>query len=1108
MTTICTACGTENREGRRFCIECGASLTAPLCPACGGANEPKARFCGDCGGRLVADAVSTAGSFSPVPGHTESAERKQLTVLFADVQGSMDLQENLDPEAWAGIMGRLVQILAEGVRRFGGTVDKFTGDGIMALFGAPIAQEDHARRACHAAWHLTRAVGTYAQELRSEGVDLHLRLGLNSGEVVVGRVGDDLQLDPTALGHTVGLAQRMEALAQPGRVHLSENTARLVEGWFGLADLGPMVVKGAREPVRVFALEGPAPSSGVRSDRAVGTSALIGRERELAALEEALAAAAEGRAQVVGIVGEAGVGKSRLCEEFARSAAAGDVTVRRTAGVSHGRDIPLLPILALLRQYFSITEADSPDQAREKIAGRLVHLDPALEEALPLIYDFLEVPDPGRPVPKLAPEVRMRRIFETLRQVTRRGSEQEVLILVAEDLHWFDPQSEAFLERLIESLPGSKTLVVANFRPEFSASWMRHSYYRQLPLAPLGEKGVGELLGGLLGVDLSLAPLVAFVLERTGGNPFFVEEVVRALVEDGTLAGTPGSFRLTQPLHHVKVPPSVQAVLAARIDRLPAEHKGVLQTAGVIGRSFSQTVLAKVTGLAGEPLDDALRALCRAELLQEGDGHPGGEYRFWHPLTQEVAYGTLLGGRRVQLHAAVARAIIEAEPDRLNERAALVAAHFDQAGDDLEAARWNARAATWALRSDVGESMRRWRAVLAHLAQTAETEETLRLGITTRSLLAQWGVRTGLAVAEGDALLAEGLEMANRLGDPVLECLIRAVSGTRKFALGELGRGAGMMIEAARVADGLGEPGIMLGVWCGAWTGQLAEGLRLADRAIEHCDGDADVGVARVGYSAIGAGLLARAELLARMGRLAEVRDSTDRAMALARERSESELILRALSISSRLAFYTGEDDGESVARADEAVNVAEDSGNALMRLLALASVAIAELVQGRWRAVCDVAHRALEEGRSRGLPLFDADLLTHLALAELGRSRPEAALAAADEAVAVATAQGAQVFECAARLARARAVRAAEAPGGRDRAEADLRAALALVRDTGATTYEPFIREELGRLRADEAELRDALRLFAAIGATGHARRLQAELSARSSRGGGTARS
>jgi len=300
------------------------------------------------------------------------------------------------------------------------------------------------------------------------------------------------------------------------------------------------------------------------------------------------------------------VGKSRLCEEFARLAAARGITVRRSSGVSHGQQVPLLPVLALLRNYFGVTETDDPAGAREKVTRRVLDLDPALADDLPLLLDFLEVPDPSRPAPQLAPEVRLRRIFNTVRRLIKRRSEQEVLVMLVEDLHWFDPQSEAFLERLIESYPGSRTLVLANFRPGFTARWMRHSYYRQLPLAALGDTAVGELLGGLLGVDPSLAALPGFVQERTGGNPFFVEEVIRTLVEDGTLEGSPGRFRLARPLREVRVPASVQAVLAARIDGLPAGQKSILQTAAVIGRRVG----GRLQSGAGQALR---RVACRAD---------------------------------------------------------------------------------------------------------------------------------------------------------------------------------------------------------------------------------------------------------------------------------------------------------------------------------------------------------------------------------------------------------------------------------------------------------------------------------------------------------------
>jgi class 3 adenylate cyclase/tetratricopeptide (TPR) repeat protein len=1008
----------------------------------------------------------------------------------------MNLQEDLDPEAWAGIMGRFVQILAEGVRQFGGTVDKFTGDGIMALFGAPVAQEDHARRACHAAWHLAGAIGAYGEELRrSQGLELHVRLGINSGEVVVGRVGDDLRLDPTALGHTVSLAQRMEAVCEPGRVYLTEQTARLVDGWFRLGDLGPKIIKGAREPLRVYVLEGPALST-TRGARALGGSHFVGRAAELAVLEDGLAAATEGRAQVIGVVGEAGVGKSRLCEEFACSVGARGITVRRTTGVSHGREVPLLPILSLLRAYFSITEADEPHQAREKVAGSLLALDPRLVDELPLLFDFLEVHDPEHPAPKLAPDVRMRRIFEALRRMTARRSEREVLAFVFEDLHWFDPQSEAFLERLVESFPGTRTLVVTNFRPEFSASWMRHSYYRQLPLAPLGDKAVGELLGGLLGLDFSLAALPAFVLGRTGGNPFFVEEVVRTLVEDGTLVGGPGAYRLTRPLDEVRIPPSVQAVLAARIDRLSSEDKAVLQTAAVIGRTFPETVLARVAGVFGETLEETLRRLCAAELLQETQHYPVVEYRFWHPLTQEVAYETLLARRRARFHAAVAEALIEHESGRLDERAAVLSWHWERAGNLLEAARWGVRAAGFALRTDLSDAMRRWRGALSLLQDVEESPESLNVAVQARIRLLQFGARMGIDPEEAECLYAEGRPQAEHLGDAGLLGILEGVSGSARFWRGDLQGALTRYLEAARLGQEAEDPALLLGVCFPLlYTGPLVEALAWTDRVLEACAGDPERGAGLVGYSPLGRALQIRAGILARTGRLAESATEVSRALEVARSRAEAETVAFALAHLAQLAWLTGAG-GDGLAAAIEAVRIGEDTGNVGALVLGLEGLALAHLAMGQPAEAVKACERALAEARMHQSGLFEeAATLAHLAQARLVAGDQAGAEAAANEAVAVARRQQARTVECLALVVRAEVGRATAAPHDRHAILADLDAGLHLVRDTGALTYEPFIREQLGRLDADQNQLREALRLFNAIGAHAHVRRLEAEL-------------
>jgi class 3 adenylate cyclase len=1097
VAIACTECGQEYRDARPFCGRCGARL-GMACPACGATNGPDERFCRDCGAPLTTrpPAAVAARSGSPPPAREAEGERKQLTVLFADVQGSMELQEELDVELWAQIVDRFVNILADGVHRFGGTVDKFTGDGIMALFGAPLAQEDHARRACHAARHMARAIRTYAEELRrSDGVDLHVRIGLNSGEVVVGRVGDDVRIDPTALGHTVGLAQRMEALAVPGSAYLTEHTARLVEGWFRLRDLGPMTVKGAREPLGVFVLEGPAPP---RSKVGHATTRLVGRASEMARLEEALTRASEGHAQVIGVVGEPGVGKSRLCDEFARTVLARGMSVGRAAGVSHGREVPLLPILAYLREYFGITEVDSAGQARERISDRLLGLDPTFADDLPLFFDFLEVPDPERPAPQMAADVRMRRIFEVLRRVTARRSAREIRVLVFEDLHWFDPQSAAFLERLIENFPGSRTLVVTNFRPEFSAAWMRHSYYQQISLVPLSAGAVREMLNDLLGDDPSLAPVPAYLVERTGGNPFFVEEVVRALVEDGTLAGRPGAYRLTRPLEAAGLPASVQAVLAARIDRLAPEHKPVLQCAAVIGRTFGEAVLARVVGQAVEILTTSLSALCTAELVQEAQRYPVAEYRFWHPLTQEVAYGSMLAGRRARLHAAVAEALIELDADHLDEEAAVLAWHWQRAGRRLEAARWTLRAGTWALGSDLAEARRRWVTALQLLEAEAETPETLELGLRVRMMLLRYGARAGIDRDEAERLEAEGRGMADQLGNLGLRGLVVVASGSPRFWSGDIQGALDRYIEAARLGEEMEDPDFEATMGIGAAyayhaAGPLAEGVGLADRAIRVCGGDVECGVALMGYSVLARMHSIRSASLARMGRLPEAAADVERALTLARGRGETETVCWTLAMLPLLAWLSG--DGQDTSDpAAEAVRLAEDTGDVASLFLALEGLALAHLVAARPGEAVALCERALAVGREKRSGLFaEASVLAHLALARLETGDQAAAGSVADEAVAVARRQGARVLECLGLVVRARVARWSGAPS--DAVRADLDAALTLVQETGAHTYEPLIREELGRLRADESELREAVRLYEVIGATGHALRLRTEL-------------
>jgi class 3 adenylate cyclase len=583
----CPKCQAENQSDSAFCEECGAPLEA-ACPGCGAGNRPTAKFCRKCRAPLSVTPAAAPTPRAHTPKHladkilqSKSAlegERKQVTVLFADVKGSMELAEQLDPEEWSQIMNRFFQILSDGVERFEGFVDKFTGDGIMALFGAPIAHEDHAQRACYAALHLRDEIARYATELKREhGVGFSTRIGINSGEVIVGKIGDDLRMDYTAQGHTVGLAQRMEALAEPNSCYLSAATAALVRGYFSLDDLGEFRVKGVAAPLRIHRLAGVG-ASRTRFDisRARGLSRFVGRAADLRTLEDALQQTGAGNGQVVGVVAEAGTGKSRLCFEFLERCRARGMHVYEGRAVAHGRNIPFLPILELFRAYFGITLEDDDRSAREKIAGRMVLLDQSFAEALPLLFDFLGVSDPQRPAPPLDPDARQRQLIGVIRQVIHSVSEEQPTVTMVEDLHWLDAASGEFLEHMVDARAGSRNLLLLNFRPEYRADWMQKSWYRQIPLTPLGREAIAELLGDLLGNDPSIAGLAGPIHARTGGNPFFTEEVAQSLIESGHLEGARRAYRLVTPVERLEVPATVQAVLAARIDRLAEREKRLL----------------------------------------------------------------------------------------------------------------------------------------------------------------------------------------------------------------------------------------------------------------------------------------------------------------------------------------------------------------------------------------------------------------------------------------------------------------------------------------------------------------------------------------------------
>ncbi|HEX6714333.1 MAG TPA: adenylate/guanylate cyclase domain-containing protein [Thermoleophilaceae bacterium] len=1117
----CLSCAHPNAEGSRFCAECGQALEVQLhCPDCGAKTAPGQKFCTSCGNPLPGAPRRKEPSNPDLRAYTPSylqdrirteavaieGERKQVTVLFADITGSMELASQVDAEDWHHVMDGFFALLCDGVHRFEGSVNKFTGDGIMALFGAPLAHEDHARRACYAALYLRDELARYAGQVRREyGLNFSVRIGMNSGEVVVGAVGDDLNVDYTAIGNTVGLASRVEQLAEPGKAYLTQDTAALVEGWFELGELGEFGIKGVPAPVGVFELAGIGSARSqveVSSER--GLTRFVGRDEELSALKMALASAQEGCGQVVGIVADPGLGKSRLCWEFLQHCRAEGFEVNEGHGVAHGKRIPLLPVIEMMRSYFGISDDDTARSARDKIAGRLLLLDEDFKELLPVLFDFLGVPDPDLPPPANA-EARHRQLLTAVRRLVEAGGRTGRTITLIEDLHWLDPSSNLFLEHFVEALSGTHSLVVVNFRPEYQADWMRSSYYRQIPLLPLGQAAIAEMLGDLLGTDPSLDGLAELVHERTGGNPFFIEEVVQSLVGSGALAGRRGDYHLVHSVDRIEIPPTVQAVLAARIDRLPEREKALLQRASVIGRDFSEAVLRRIAGLEDPELGDALRALVTAEFIFERSLYPEAEYSFKHPLTEEVAYRTQLGDRRARTHATVAEAITEVYAERLDEMAAVIANHWEQAARPLEAARWNARAATWAGQNDPREALKSWRRVRALLADAGDEPEVLGLRFAACLWILQGGWRTGMSQSESDAIYAEGLHAAEQLGQQRLQAALKAAWALSLGFHGQVQRALELSTEAFTDAETLGDTELAVSAGTGYWLsvrGRLEEALADLEQAMEVSRDHPDWGRAFTGFSSyawarqyIGYGVLCP------LGRLQEAKDAIQAGLELACEYGDVESELWAHMGFVFHAWFTGES-ADALAHARTAVESAERLGGNFSVAVTYGALGLAYLMRGEYETAESSAARTWEiiQTSDTGGQVTAWALMIQ-AHALLGLGDAEQALEVATRGVDEGRRAQTGYYELEAQVALTRALIAV---GRLDEAEAAVGRIRELRRETGAAFFDARAEEQLAEIAqrrhdtaAYESHLREAQRLFSRMGATAYAEQASMQLAA-----------
>jgi class 3 adenylate cyclase/predicted ATPase len=770
----CSKCAAENPDGAKFCVEC-ASPFARRCSSCGKENPPRAKFCLECSKPIDSRPAATRETLeSPVrvstvaDGAQLDGERKTVTALFADIKGSTELEQDLDPEEARAIVDPALKLMIEAVRRYDGYIVQSTGDGIFALFGAPVAHEDHPQRALYAALRMQEELRRFGSKLQAEGrAPIEIRVGVNTGEVVVRSIATGAtQVEYTPIGHTTNLASRLQSIARTGSIAASEATRRFCEGYFTLKPLGPTRVKGVSESVNVYEVTGLGPlRTRLQRSAGRGLSKFVGRQAEMDSLKRAAEQAKAGHGQIVAAMAEAGVGKSRLLFEFKTISQSGWM-VLEAFSVSHGKASAFLPVIDLLWGYFKITSNDDERMRREKINGKVVTLDRSLEDVLPYVHWLLGLGDENSSLAEMEPQTLKRRSLDAIKGLLLRESLNQPLMVIFEDLHWIDQETQAFLNLLADSIGTAKILLLINYRPEYTHQWNSKTYYTQLRLDPLGKENADEMLTALVGDGPDLQALKRTIIERTEGNPFFMEETVQVLLDEGALVRN-GTVKLTKSLNELRIPPTVQAILSARIDRLPPAEKELLQTLAVIGKEFQVSLVRAVAGTSTDELARMLDDLQLGEFIYEQPAVGDIEYTFKHALTLEVAYNSMLIERRKLLHERIGEAIESLYPELLDDHFGELAHHFGRSDKVRKAVEylWHSaqQAAHRSAYSEAVASVTRALEILQKLPDDSQrARDELRLQII---LMECWVALAHPASPKARQAMERGLQLSEQLGD-------------------------------------------------------------------------------------------------------------------------------------------------------------------------------------------------------------------------------------------------------------------------------------------------------------------------------------------------------
>ncbi|WP_432474097.1 adenylate/guanylate cyclase domain-containing protein [Amphritea sp. HPY] len=1036
----CTSCESENTSGAKFCSKCGEMLSRD-CPNCGHTMTAADRFCNQCGTALTLPSIATikpSETIAPIdytPQHLAErilaeqsvllakggGERKIVTTLFADMAGSTALIQDLDPEEVRNLIDPVLILMMEAVHHYEGYVAKSLGDGILALFGVPIAHEDHPQRALYAALRMQEAMHRYADRVRLEKqVPLQIRIGVHTGEVVVRSIRtEDLHTDYEPVGQSIHLASRMEGIASPGSIVVSEATYQLVEGYFKFKALGAIPIKGFSEPITAYEVLGSGPlRTRLQAAARRGLAPFVGRQYELEKLAGAMAKVRAGHGQIVGVVGEPGVGKSRLFYEF-KPHLQQEYLVLETFSVSHGKAFAYLPLIELMNTYLQISPHDDDRRRREKVTGKVLNLERSLEDSLPYLFYLLGIAEPDSSLQSMDSQLRRQRTFETIKRLLMRESLNQPVVVIFEDLQWLDRVTEAFLDYMVDGVANARMLLLVNYRPEYQHDWGRRSYYIQLRLDPLGEAEAEELLSSLLGDDTTLAPLKHRIMTQTEGNPFFLEEVVQTLVEEHALTGEIGHYRLEQEPTALHIPATVQGVLSARIDRLPADEKDLLQTLSVIGKEFTWSLVGEVVDRPEEELRRLLSRLQTGEFLYECPAFPEVEFTFKHALTQEVAYGSLLSERRNGLHERTARAIEVLFSGHLEDRCSDLAHHYSCSGNIPKAVEYLKRSGEQAAyRCANVEAAGHLGAALKLLKKLPDTPQRVRQELDL--LLIQGPVLMalkGYAASEVETTYSQALTLCRQVGTTpelfsVLDGLYAYYLVRREMKVAsEL---AERLLEIAEDSEDLAlllEAHTLVGEVLFS-SGELTQAKGHLDKVSDYYDHKQhhslaflfgqDSGVLSLSYSAL---------TLALIGDSSGALNACDKALGLAQRLSHPASMAFALDSAGHLQQLLGEGP-EAQARADAAINLSTEQGFSYWQARGIVLYGWSLAEQGQSKNGTEQIRQGIEAYRKTGALLDLTRFLGYLAYALIRSGSSGEAQRVLSEALGVVDETGERYYE------------------------------------------------------------------------------------------------